>query len=215
MVNAPLRPNARLQIRDISVIRGERLVLDGVAFDLHNGEAMLLTGPNGAGKSTLLRTLAGLRQPDSGEILWDGQPVSQDRTAHALRLAYLGHQDALKPGLSLAENLAITARLGGTDLEEALERVDLLPLAELPARLLSAGQKRRAAIARVLLQAAPLWLLDEPSLGLDAAAIERLGIILAQHRAAGGMILATTHVDLPLPNPRHLTLPALETEIML
>ncbi|AQS88962.1 heme exporter ATP-binding protein A [Neoasaia chiangmaiensis NBRC 101099] len=198
------RPHARLTACNIVVIRGERLVLDDVGFDLDDGEALLLTGPNGAGKSTLLRTLAGLRRLDGGKIRWreDEAPVSSSR------LAYLGHQDALKPGLTVAENLTLTARLNATDLDTALAQVDLLPLAELPARLLSAGQKRRAAIARVLLADAALWLLDEPSLGLDAAAVEKLGGLLATHRARGGMVIATTHVPLPLPAPRHLALRA-------
>lgn len=166
---------------------------------------MLLTGPNGAGKSTLLRVLAGLRRPDSGELLWNGEDILADRTTHAAHVAYLGHQDALKPGLTLAENLTLFAR--GQPLDDALSRFDLTDLARLPARLLSAGQKRRAALARVLLAQAPLWLLDEPSLGLDTDSVALLGHALADHRAAGGMVLATTHVPLPLQAPRHLALP--------
>ncbi|WP_456304643.1 heme ABC exporter ATP-binding protein CcmA [Acidomonas methanolica] len=195
----------RLVLHDITVFRGERLVLDRVSLNMHDGEALLLTGPNGAGKSTLLRTIAGLRRPDGGTMRWDGRAVT-DFALHATRLAYLGHLDALKPGLTLAENLALFARHGEADLSAALDHVDLQPLADLPARLLSAGQKRRAAIARVLLARAPLWLLDEPSLGLDAAAIERLGAVLAAHRAQGGMVIATTHVPLPLPEAGTLTL---------
>ena len=202
----------RLEVRDLSVIRGERLVLDAISFDVDDGEAILLTGPNGAGKSTLLRTVAGLRRPDGGDILWrDDEAGESDTTAPSL--AYLGHQDALKPGLTLAENLHLTARLNGTSLEAALEAVDLLALAELPARLLSAGQKRRGAIARVLLADARLWLLDEPSLGLDADAVERFGTVLARHRAAGGMMIVTTHVPLPMPETRKLVLPAQHREL--
>lgn len=191
----------------LSVFRGDRLVLDDVSLTLHAGEAMLLTGPNGAGKSTLLRVLAGLRRPDSGTLLWDNTPIQEDRTAHAARVAYLGHQDALKPSLSILENLHLFARAGGGSIPNALTAVDLLPLADLPARLLSAGQKRRAALARVLLAKAPLWLLDEPSLGLDANAIVLLGQAIAHHRAQGGVVIATTHVPLPLDDVRHLALP--------
>ncbi|MCC6104640.1 heme ABC exporter ATP-binding protein CcmA [Acetobacter sp.] len=197
----------RLVAESLSVFRGDRLVLDDVSLSLHAGEAMLLTGPNGAGKSTLLRVLAGLRRPDGGALLWDGVPIAEDRTAHATRVAYLGHQDALKPSLSVVENLHLFARAGGGDMTAALKAVDLLPLADLPARLLSAGQKRRAALARVLLAQAPLWLLDEPSLGLDANAIVLLGEAIARHRAAGGVVIATTHVPLPLEDVRHLALP--------
>ncbi len=168
---------------------------------------MLLTGPNGAGKSTLLRVLAGLRKPDSGQLLWHGESVFADRAAHASQVAYLGHQDALKPGLTVTENLALFARAGQGDMQKALEAMDLLPLANLPARLLSAGQKRRTALARVLLANAPLWLLDEPSLGLDTNAITLLGQALTAHRQQGGLVIATTHVPLPLENVQPLTLP--------
>ncbi len=159
---------------------------------------MLLTGPNGAGKSTLLRTLAGLRNPDGGEILWNGEDVATDRTSHGARVAWQGHQTALKPGLSLRENLSLHA--AGKDPAPALAAFNLTELAELPARMLSAGQKQRGALARVLLGNAPLWLLDEPATGLDHASVALLGNVLAAHRAQGGIVIATTHVPLPLPN---------------
>lgn len=194
-----------LDVRQLVVLRGERLVLDGITLSLSPGGAILLTGPNGAGKSTLLRTLAGLIRPDAGAILWNNEPVV-DRAHFAQNLAYLGHQDALKPGLTLVENLALTARLSGASIPVALHALSLEGLGSLPARLLSAGQKRRTALARVLLADAPLWLLDEPSLGLDATSIIQLGDLIAKHRARGGMIIATTHVPLPLPNAESLTL---------
>ncbi|MCP9319465.1 heme ABC exporter ATP-binding protein CcmA [Acetobacter persici] len=199
----------RLVAESLSVFRGDRLVLDDVSLTLAPGGALLLTGPNGAGKSTLLRVLAGLRRPDGGALLWDGVPVTQDRTAHAARVAYLGHQDALKPSLTVQENLALFARAGGGEMDTALKAVDLLHLSTLPARLLSAGQKRRTALARVLLAQAPLWLLDEPSLGLDAAAVDLLGAAIAAHRAQGGLVVATTHVPLPLGEVSHLALPGM------
>ncbi len=190
------------------VFRGERLVLDGVDLCCGAGEAILLTGPNGAGKSTLLRTLAGLRAPDAGSLLWNDVPINEDGLAHARRTAYLGHQDALKPGLTLEENLRLACITGGGALDEALRAVALSELRDLPARLLSAGQKRRGALARVLLLRATLWLLDEPSLGLDRGAIALLGALLAAHRAAGGLVIATTHVPLPLPDAAELALGA-------
>ncbi|MBS0983878.1 heme ABC exporter ATP-binding protein CcmA [Gluconobacter cerinus] len=193
----PTTPSVLLDVRDITVFRGDRLVLDDVSLSLAHGDAMILTGPNGAGKSTLLRTIAGLRKPDGGTIERYGA------------LAWLGHQDALKPGLTLAQNLALADRLGSGSMEDVLEALDLAFLTDLPARLLSSGQKRRAAFARVMLSGAPLWLLDEPTVGLDVASIERLGAIMAQHRDNGGAMIVTTHVPLPLDNTRSHELPSL------
>lgn len=188
----------------LAAIRGERLVFAGLSFALPHGAAMLLVGPNGSGKSTLLRLLAGLGRAEAGRLLWGGEDALLDRTAHAGRVAYLGHQDAVKPGLSVAENLAFWG--GRAAVAAALEAVDLARLAELPARMLSAGQKRRLALARLPLAAAPLWLLDEPTLGLDTASVARFGALLAGHRAAGGIVIAATHLPLPLPAASELSL---------
>ncbi len=196
----PVRAPPLLQVTGLAVLRGERLVLSGLDLALEPGGALLLTGPNGAGKSTLLRALAGLCPLDAGRVLWNGLDALADPAAHADRIAYLGHQDALKPGLTLHENLLLAATLGGGNVSAALDLFGLGALHRLPARLLSAGQRRRAALARVHLLGAPLWLLDEPSLGLDDAALDRLGMVLAAHRAAGGLVVATTHVGLPLPD---------------
>lgn len=185
-----------LQVAGLACLRGggERLVLRDVSFDVAPGGAVLLLGPNGAGKTTLLRVVAGLVRPDAGSVLWDGLPVG--------RVGWLGHQDAVKPGLTARENLAFAARAGGSggDTDAALDAMALLPLADLPARLLSAGQKRRLAIARLTLAGSPLWLLDEPTLGLDAASVESFGALLARHRATGGVVIAATHLPLPLPD---------------
>jgi heme exporter protein A len=190
----------RLQADQVSCIRGDRLVLDGVGFAVPAGGAMLLLGPNGAGKTTLLRVLAGLKRRDAGTITLDG---SAD---YAGRVAYLGHQDAIKPGLSALENLTFAARIGGGDPAAALHDAGLSPLAALPARMLSAGQKRRLALARLSVLRVPLWLLDEPTIGLDSAAIDRFGAALAAHRAAGGMVVAATHLPLPLPGAGEMRL---------
>jgi heme exporter protein A len=197
-----------LRAEGLAAIRGERLVFRDVDFTLAEGGALILSGRNGAGKSTLLRLLAGLARPDAGRLLWNDADALADRTEHGARVALLGHQDALKPGLTAAENLAFAARLSGKPAGPALADMDLEDLADLPARMLSAGQKRRLALARVSLSAAKLWLLDEPTLGLDDPAVARLGAMLARHRTEGGMIVAATHVSLPLPGAETLRLNA-------
>jgi len=195
-----------LRAEGLAAFRGERLVLQDVNFSLDAGAALLLLGPNGSGKSTLLRLLAGLKRPDAGTLFWDGADALADPAEHAGRVAYLGHQDAVKPGMTAAENLSLAARLGGGRVADALEALDLAPLAELPARMLSAGQKRRLALARLLLSRATLWLLDEPTLGLDAASVERLGGLLAAHMAGGGLVVTATHLPLPLAQAAELRL---------
>lgn len=197
---------APLQARDLACWRAERLVFAGLSFQVGPGEAIVLTGANGAGKSSLLRVLAGLLPPAEGELLWEGADALADPQAHARRLRYLGHQDALKPSLTVAENLAFFARLHGGDVGTALATLNLSALSELPARLLSSGQKRRLALARLVLAPAPLWLLDEPTVGLDAASVTALGPLFAEHRARGGMVIAATHLPLPLSDARELCL---------
>ncbi len=187
----------------LAAIRGERLVFEQVGFAVPAGGALLLVGPNGSGKSTLLRLLAGLKRADAGHVLWNGADVAADPGAHASRLVYVGHLDAVKPGLRVAENLAVG--IAG-DTRSALEAMGLTELAELPARMLSAGQKRRLALARLVLRPAALWLLDEPTLGLDTASVARFGAMLAAHRDKGGIVVAATHLPLPLPGAAELAL---------
>ncbi len=189
-----------LTVQAVSAFRGERLVLDSIGFALDAGGALLLTGPNGAGKSTLLRVIAGLCRMEAGRIIYDG---SDDLAG---RVGYIGHQDAIKPGLTAAENLAFASALSGRPVAPALAALDLTPLANLPARMLSAGQKRRLALARLVVSGAPLWLLDEPTLGLDTASVARFGAVLAEHRARGGIVIAATHLPLPLAAPGELVL---------
>ena len=199
-----------LEAQDLACLRGERVVFAGLSFRLAPGGALLLVGANGAGKSSLLRLLAGLIPPAEGALLWEGAPALADRAAHARRLRYLSHADALKPALTARENLLFFARLWGGDTDAALATLDLAPLAELPARVLSSGQKRRLALARLALASpgapAPLWLLDEPTVGLDTASVARLGALLARHRDGGGMVIAATHLPLPLPGAAELRL---------
>jgi heme exporter protein A len=195
-----------LQAEGLAVFRGERLVFRDIGFTVAEGGALLLTGPNGSGKSTLLRLLAGLLRPAAGLLYWHGRNALSDLPAHAERVAYVGHQDAVKPGLTAAENLYFAARLTATDVGEALAAVGLEDLADLPARMLSAGQRRRLALARLMLSHAPLWLLDEPTLGLDVASVDRFGGMLSEHRRRGGLAVVATHLPLPVPEAAELHL---------
>jgi heme exporter protein A len=198
---------------DLTCLRGERLVFAGLAFGLAAGEALVLTGPNGSGKSSLLRLMATLLRPWSGEMTWDGVPVREAADDHRARLRYAGHQDGIKPVLSALENLAFWAGLDRRPdpfarARAALERLGLSRQAGTPGRYLSAGQKRRLNLARLLLGPAPLWLLDEPANGLDRASLTLLEAEIARHRAGGGMVVLATHTDLDLPGARTLRLDA-------
>ena len=189
--------------------RGERLVFRGLGFALEAGGALVLTGPNGSGKSSLLRLLAGLLAPHEGVLNWDGEPIARDKAAHRARLHLIGHLDAVKPVLTVAETVALWSGLRGAPdaaSAAAVERFGLAHLADMPCRLLSAGQKKRLSLARLLASPAPLWLLDEPTTGLDAASTTNLEAILAEHRAAGGIVVATTHIALALAGAQTLSL---------
>jgi len=193
-----------LEAQGLGIIRGERPVFAGLDLSVAAGEALVLRGPNGAGKSTLLRLLAGLLSATVGRITWNGAAIDDD---HGRRLRYAGHGDALKPALTARENLAFWARFeGGGDVDGALDRLGLSTLADLPAGILSAGQKRRLGLARLALCPRPLWLLDEPTVSLDAAAVEMLAGLIADHRAAGGMVVVATHDGLALEDARTLVL---------
>jgi heme exporter protein A len=195
-----------LQAEGLAAFRGERLVFRDLDFTVAAGGALVLTGPNGSGKSTLLRLLAGLVRPVAGRLLWDGEDALADLPSHAARLTYVGHLDAVKPGLTVAENLRFAARMGRGAVGEALDALGLGDLADVPARFLSAGQKRRLALARLGLSAAPLWLLDEPTVGLDAMSQQRVGAVLRAHRVRGGLVVVATHVPLPLEDVAELRL---------
>jgi heme exporter protein A len=179
--------------------RGERRVFEALDFALPPGGALVLTGANGSGKSSLLRLMAGLTPPEAGVLAWDGVPVADDPAAHRARLHFIGHADALKPVLTVAETLAFWAGMrGGAALEPALDRFRLAALAETPCRLLSQGQRRRLALARLVASPAALWLLDEPLAGLDEDAVADLADAIAAHRAAGGLVVLSTHAPLGL-----------------
>lgn len=194
---------ARLSASGLTCDRGERRVFSHLGFEIGAGGALAVVGPNGAGKSSLLRLLAGLLPPAGGVIAWNGEAVDGDPEAHRARLHYVGHADALKPTLTPAEMLSFQAALRGRRLSDgaitaSLDAFGLAALADLPARFLSQGQRRRAALTRLVATPAPLWLLDEPTLGLDAESVARLTAVLARHRSAGGLVVVATHGGLDL-----------------
>ncbi len=201
----------RLEVRDLALTRGEQRVLEGVSFTARPGEAILITGPNGAGKSTLLRGLAGLLAPDAGKIaVWrQGEAGEPGSDAH-----FLGHADGLKGALTARENLDFwAAMLGGRHTAplaqaafEALQRLKIAGVEDLPVGWLSAGQRRRVALARLLVAPRQLWLLDEPATALDVDAQATFAAIMAEHRSAGGVIIAATHAPLGLADARQLRL---------
>jgi heme exporter protein A len=184
--------------------RGGREVFAGLNFSLSGGEALVVTGRNGAGKSSLLRVIAGLVHLAGGQLELDG---GEPDTSIAEQSHYVGHQDAVKPSLTVGENLKFWGRyLGGVDLpiDLALEAVDLARLVNLPAAYLSAGQRRRLSIARLVTVPRPLWLLDEPTSALDVPSQNRLADLMRSHLAGGGMIVAAAHGPIGLERAREL-----------
>ncbi len=198
--------------RALACRRGERLVFANLDLEVAAGELLLLRGPNGSGKSTLLRLIAGLLRPERGELLWRGRRIEDSETFHA-DLAYIGHGDAAKAELTPREDLRFWLALHGVARAEAAERVGaaltrlgVWGLADLPCRLLSAGQKRRLAFARVAMSGATLWLLDEPFNALDERAVEIVRAMLSEHRAAGGLVVMAAHGTVPVAPTRELDL---------
>lgn len=182
---------AVLTLTDVACARGGQRILDHVSFALGRGEVIVLRGPNGAGKTTLLRTIAGLQRPLSGRI-----------EVEAEDLIYASHADGLKGTLTVAENLTFWARLfGGGAIDHALETMELTKLSGNFAQNLSAGQKRRLGLARLLVTGRDIWILDEPTVSLDQASVAIFSDVVAEHVAVGGSVLATTHIDF-MPDAR-------------
>ncbi|MBN8994164.1 MAG: heme ABC exporter ATP-binding protein CcmA [Rhizobiales bacterium] len=196
----------RLIAAGLGARRGGREVFTGLSFAVAGGELMAVTGPNGAGKSTLLRVIAGLLAPVAGAVTLDPAPSDGIGT----ECHYVGHADALKPALTVAANLKFWRSVlsGKGSIDEALDAVGIARLADLPVATLSAGQKRRAALARLLVAPRRLWLLDEPTGALDTAAEAMLGRLLTKHLVAGGIAIAATHRPLPVTAAQRLALGA-------
>lgn len=199
--------------RGLTCVRAGAVIFSDLSFSLAPGGALILRGPNGSGKSSLLRLAAGFLAPAAGELSWDGEGLHEDPDAHRARTHFVGHLDAVKAGFSVAENLAFWGRfLTGSDagVSAALERLRIGHLADVPSRLLSAGQRRRLSLARLLLGGRPLWLLDEPTVALDVQSVEVLGEVVTEHRDAGGSVMAATHIEMPFGNAEVLDLAAFQ-----
>jgi len=187
-----------LEARNLACVRGGRSVFAGIEFSLNAGDVLALRGPNGSGKSTLIRLMAGFLSPVMGDIRWEGNDIGGSLADHRARLHYVGHADGIKNLLTVRENLAFNVTLnGGTSdaLNQALEIFDLGSLVDTPGRFLSSGQRRRLSLARLAAGHRPLWLLDEPGVGLDAANRNRLETAIDRHREDGGMAIIATHGD--------------------
>lgn len=195
--------------------RGERTVFADLSFHCNTGEALVLRGPNGTGKSTLLRLMAGLLKAHEGRVNWDGDDITDEPEEHNARIHYVGHADAVKSVLNVKENITFWAELRGPSvkLEEALDAFGIAYLADVPGRFLSAGQKRRVNLARIIASPAKLWLLDEPTTALDAGAIANLEREIARHRASGGMVIASTHAEIGLADAKILNMDAFQMRI--
>jgi heme exporter protein A len=196
---------------DLACSRGERRLFEGLCFALEAGQWLHVQGENGAGKTTLLRTLVGLSPADSGSVSWRGEDIRHQGEEYRRAFVYLGHQAALKDELSPLENLRIALLLDGfdpaeDDLLQALQRLGLQGREDLACRALSAGQRRRVLLARLLLRPAKLWVLDEPFNTLDAAAMELLRLMICGHLDAGGIAVLTSHQALPLQHGREVRL---------
>lgn len=188
----------KLEATDLTLFRGERCLFEGLSFALASGEMLLLEGANGSGKTSLMRAVAGLLSLEEGELHWDGAPVADDRQVFRAHLAWLGHRTGLKLDLTPVENLRFDTTLRPRNdrrLEDVFQRLGTTRLAGLPVRLLSAGQQRRVALARLLLADVPLWLVDEPFTNLDREGRDLVLDLVSEHLEAGGMCVMAAHQD--------------------
>lgn len=209
-VAAPVMPG--LAAIGVACRRGRRLLFRGLNLQLAPGAVTWLRGANGSGKTSLMRILAGLTQPEEGEVSWDSVPLRRSGAVAQHKMLYIGHANALKDDLGLAESLAFLARLAGLDQPEArarqaLAQVGLASRTDAAVRTLSQGQRRRGALARLVLDDAPrVWILDEPYDALDTASVAWLTSVIEAHRQRAGAVLLTSHQAVPLPQAREFDL---------
>jgi heme exporter protein A len=199
------------EIKSLACRRGQKLIFRDIGFSLRAGDLLLLTGTNGSGKSSLLRVLAGLLTPVKGEMLWQGMSVAKDPETHRERIHYIGHLDTLKLELTIAQMLGYWGALRGektSNVAACLEKLGLGLSTNTPVKYLSAGQKRRLTLTRLIMDEAPLWLLDEPTTALDTQGQEILFGLIEAHRKKGGIVILATHQHIDLPDTRSLSLDA-------
>ncbi len=192
-----------LEVIQLACRRGDRLLFSALDFSVSGGTLLHVRGPNGSGKTTLLRALCGLFTPDAGDIHWRGETIRDLGEEYRRDLLYFGHANGIKGDLTGIENLRVTATLDRDRLDDAaiwaaLARIGLGGFEDLPTRMLSQGQKKRVALARLILSQAPLWILDEPFTALDTGAVDLLQTLIAEHIAAGGLAVLTTHQEVAL-----------------
>jgi len=192
-----------LEVVELACRRGDRQLFSGLSFDLEPGTLLHVRGRNGSGKTTLLRALCGLLAPDAGEIRWNGENSERLGDDYRADLLYLGHLNGIKSDLTGIENLRVSATLDGDEVDEerlrsALEQMGLAGFEDLPTKVLSQGQKKRVALARLLVSEARLWILDEPFTTLDVDAVDLLQMLIAEHVSRVGIVILTTHQEVPL-----------------
>jgi len=205
------KPALVLEARGLCCVRGERELFTNLHLRVVSGNCLHVRGENGVGKTSLLRLLTGLSKPDSGEVLWGDQSITLDPIAYHRELLFLGHRDALKEDLTALENLQMYAALDDVSLslEKAMAtllRFGLRGRENLPVNFLSAGQKRRVLMARMLTRQAKLWILDEPFNALDIQAVEELQNLISEHLSMGGLVVLTSHQEVSIPNVQVLEL---------
>ena len=206
-IDKPVEKHCMLSARGLSCVRGERTLFTGLDFEIREGEWLHVRGENGVGKTSLLRILTGLTKPAAGDIFWCNQSIRSESEEYRKNLLFLGHRDSVKEDLTALENLEIAAALDGSNLSSdealpALYRFGLKGREDLPVSCLSAGQKRRVLLARLVTRKAKLWILDEPFNALDVKAVQMLSDLIEGHVDSGGMVIMTSHQEIPMSNGR-------------